>query len=221
MPPTRLRLPPASAPAHVQAAQRGQKAAGATAPEADDPLAHRYGDAEMVQSAVQTDRVWTDVAALGPELVGKPVLVRARVHTVRGKGKSAFLVLRQATATAQAVLFVDDATVSRGLVKYASALPRESIVDVEGSLAAPQAPVEGCSQSQASAGMAGCCAAGRGERRCCRHASTVLTGLLLPLPFYPARPQLRLLHPTTHNPPAGGAARDGHLVRVARRAAAL
>jgi hypothetical protein len=29
------------------------------------------------------------------------VLVRGRVHTVRGKGKSAFLVLRQRTATVQ------------------------------------------------------------------------------------------------------------------------
>ena len=39
---------------------------------------------------------------------------------------------------------------SQGMVKYASALPRESIVDVEGKLAAPAAPVEGCSQSQVS-----------------------------------------------------------------------
>lgn len=38
------------------------------------------------------------------------------------------------------------------MVKYASALPRESIVDVEGKLVAPAAPVEGCSQSQVWAG---------------------------------------------------------------------
>lgn len=102
-----------------------------------------------MQSAFQTDRVWTDVTALGPEKVGQSVLLRARVHTVRGKGKTAFLVLRQATSTVQAALFVDDVTVSKGMVKYASALSRESIVDVEGLVAAPQAPVEGCSQSQA------------------------------------------------------------------------
>lgn len=40
------------------------------------------------------------------------------------------------------------AACAQGMVKYASALPRESIVDVEGKLAAPAAPVEGCSQSQ-------------------------------------------------------------------------
>lgn len=34
------------------------------------------------------------------------------------------------------------------MVKYASALPRESIVDVEATVAAPQAPIEACSQSQ-------------------------------------------------------------------------
>ena len=34
------------------------------------------------------------------------------------------------------------------MVKYASALPRESIVDVEGTLAAPEAPIVGCSQSE-------------------------------------------------------------------------
>ena len=34
--------------------------------------------------------------------IARQVLVRARVHTVRGKGKSAFVVLRQRTATVQA-----------------------------------------------------------------------------------------------------------------------
>lgn len=132
----------------MQAAQRGQKQAPATEPDADDPLASHYGDTELVQSAVLTGRAWTDVGALTPELAGQPVLVRARVHTVRGKGKSAFLVLRQATATVQATLFVDDVNVSKGMVKYASAIPRESIVDVEGRVTTPQAPIEACSQSQ-------------------------------------------------------------------------
>lgn len=62
---------------------------------------------------VQTERVWSDVASLTPDRVGQSVLVRARVHNVRGKGKSCFLVLRQATATVQAAMFVDDQTVSK------------------------------------------------------------------------------------------------------------
>ncbi|KAI3429721.1 hypothetical protein D9Q98_010037 [Chlorella vulgaris] len=132
----------------ARAAQRGQKQSSALEPEADDPLAAHYGDPELVQSQAQTERVWTDVADLTPKLDGQTVLVRARVHTVRGKGKSAFLVLRQATATVQAVLFVDDVTVSKGMVKYASAIPRESIVDLEGRVVLPQAPIEACSQTQ-------------------------------------------------------------------------
>ncbi len=50
----------------------------------------------------------------------------------------------------QAVLFVDDVNVSKGLVKYAAAIPRESIVDVEGVIDSPEQPVEACSQSLVS-----------------------------------------------------------------------
>lgn len=55
------------------------------------------------------------------------MLVRGRLQAVRGKGKSAFLVLRQPAtgATVQAILFVDDRTVSK--VRPAPrALPRPS-----------------------------------------------------------------------------------------------
>lgn len=101
----------------------------------------------MVQSREITGKVWTPVSALTPELAGKKVLVRGRVHTVRGKGKSAFIVIRQQTATVQAVLFVDDATVSKGMVKYATNIPKESIVDIAGEVVIPEAPVDSCSQS--------------------------------------------------------------------------
>jgi aspartyl-tRNA synthetase len=47
----------------------------------------------------------------------------------------------------QLVLFSDDVTVSRNMVKYASNLPRESVVDVEGVVTVPSTPVSGCTQS--------------------------------------------------------------------------
>ncbi|GAB4822582.1 hypothetical protein N2152v2_009628 [Parachlorella kessleri] len=131
----------------ARAAQRGQKQAVSTQADPDDPLKDHYGDVELVQSQLVTDRKWTEVLQLTPELKGQQVLVRARVHAVRGKGKSAFLVLRQQFSTVQAVLFVDDVNVSKGLVKYAAAIPRESIVDVEGVIDSPEQPVEACSQS--------------------------------------------------------------------------
>lgn len=75
------------------------------------------------------------------------VTIRARLQTSRGKGKSAFLVLRENNTTAQAVLFVDNQTVSKGMVKYASAISKESIVDVTGVVSKPAEPIASCSQS--------------------------------------------------------------------------
>lgn len=167
-------------PCFAQAAARGKKTAAVTEADPDDPLASQYGDLPMVQSVEVTDKKWTAVSNLTTELENTEVsallhlvkykerrmlvvlwpiashlsllqvLVRARLHAVRGKGKSAFLVLRQQLATVQAVLFVDDTTVSKGMVKYASAIPRESIVDITGIVAKPNVPVEGCSQSEVS-----------------------------------------------------------------------
>ncbi|KXZ44846.1 hypothetical protein GPECTOR_61g799 [Gonium pectorale] len=129
-----------------RAAQRGVKAAIMTQPDPEDPLKDRYGDSPRVQSREQSGRVWTQVEALSKELSEQTVLVRARIHNTRGKGKSAFLVLRQRTATVQAILFADDVTVSKGMVKYATQISKESIVDVEGIVKVPENPIEGCSQ---------------------------------------------------------------------------
>jgi len=141
-------------------AQRGVKQAPPTEADPDDPLCAKYGDAPLVQSRLPlSGRVWAPLGALTPELAAasgpdaaadpaaRTVLVRARLAAVRGKGKSAFLVLRQRTETIQAVLFADDATVSRAMVRYACAIPKESIVDVEGVLVPSLEPVASCTQS--------------------------------------------------------------------------
>lgn len=39
---------------------------------------------------------------------------------------------------------------TQGMVKYASLIPRESIVDVEGVVAVAPGPVESCTQSEVS-----------------------------------------------------------------------
>ena len=68
-----------------------------------DPLlvAGKYGPAPRVQSQAVTGKVWTEVGALTAARAGEAVLVRGRVHAVRGKGKSAFLVLREKGCTVQ------------------------------------------------------------------------------------------------------------------------
>ncbi|MEW5296938.1 MAG: hypothetical protein WDW36_000183 [Sanguina aurantia] len=107
-----------------------------------------YGDHALIQSSEVTNRKWTDVHTLTAASQGEKVLLRGRVHAVRGKGKSAFLVIRQRTSTLQVVMFANDTTISKGMVKYASALTKESIIDVEGVIVCPERPVESCSQTE-------------------------------------------------------------------------
>ncbi|MEW5315913.1 MAG: hypothetical protein WDW38_007311 [Sanguina aurantia] len=131
-----------------RAAARGVKQVVVTQPEESDPLASMYGDHALIQSSEVTNRKWTDVHTLTAASQGEKVLLRGRVHAVRGKGKSAFLVIRQRTSTLQVVMFANDTTISKGMVKYASALTKESIIDVEGVIVCPERPVESCSQTE-------------------------------------------------------------------------
>lgn len=132
----------------ANAAARGQKQAAPTQPDENDPLKDKYGDAERIQSQQITKRKWTRVEALDKSAENQTVLLRGRVATVRGKGKSCFIVLRQRTATVQVVLFTNDTTISKGMVKYASNLSRESIIDVEGTISVPKESIVACTQSQ-------------------------------------------------------------------------
>ena len=113
-----------------------------------DPLADRYGDAPLIQSQARSGKVWTNVRDVDASKQYQTVTLRGRVHNVRGKGKGAFLILRQQTATIQCVFFVDDVRVSKGMVKYVSNLTKESVVDVQGLVCKPDAPVASCTQSE-------------------------------------------------------------------------
>merc|ERR1712168_705700 len=79
---------------------------------------------------------------LGKDLANQTVLIRARLHTSRGKGKQAFFVLRNRDESVQCVLSVGE-KVSKQMVKFACSISKESIVDVEGKVSA--AEVESCS----------------------------------------------------------------------------
>lgn len=87
--------------------------------------------------------------SLSESEAGATVLVRARVDTVRGGGKSCFMVLRQQTSTIQLVVMADEEgrKCSRTMVKFAAALTKESVVDVEAEISIPEKPVESCSVS--------------------------------------------------------------------------
>lgn len=53
-------------------------------------------------------------------------------------------------AAVQAVMFADDVKVSKGMVKYACGIPKESIVDVGGILTCPEAKIESATQKDVS-----------------------------------------------------------------------
>jgi len=92
-----------------------------------------YGKLPLNQSQTRPRRPHIQIAALSPALVGKTVLFRARVHTLRAQGnKMVFLNLRQRTDSVQAVLVVTPGKVSKQMVKWAAGLGDESIVLVEG-----------------------------------------------------------------------------------------
>jgi hypothetical protein len=53
-------------------------------------------------------------------------------------------------ACCQAVMFADDTTVSKTMVKYACGITKESIVDVEGTVAVPAQPIDSATQKNVS-----------------------------------------------------------------------
>ncbi|KAF7830211.1 aspartate--tRNA ligase 2, cytoplasmic [Senna tora] len=136
--------------------RRRQEAALASATSAlsvdsgEDPLAANYGDVPLLelQSKTAADiNVWTKVEALNNALEKKSVLIRGRAQTIRAVGKKmAFIVIRENGFTAQCVVQVHPDHVSPQMVKYATALSRESIVDIEGVVSVPDTAIKGASQ---------------------------------------------------------------------------
>lgn len=112
--------------------------------EEEDPLAANYGDValENLQSKERSGRGWSKVGDIAGDVAGQTVLVRGRVHTVRGKGSLAFFVVRETGYTVQCVAQLKDKVVSKGMIKFVTKLNKESIVDVEGVVVVPAKPVE-------------------------------------------------------------------------------
>jgi len=122
-----------------QKREAGSKAAAASGPDSN------FGEAPLIVSKFISDRTWTRLEDLGRALVGKRVLVRARLHGSRLQGNGCFLTLRQTFRTVQAVLFKSD-SISKEMVKFAGAIPKESFVDVLGTLTAAPTPIESTTQ---------------------------------------------------------------------------
>ncbi|KAG6408220.1 hypothetical protein SASPL_131224 [Salvia splendens] len=116
---------------------------------ADDPLAANYGEIPLndLQSKELPAAVWTPVKDLTEDLKDKSVLIQGHAQAIRAVGKKmAFLVVREECFTVQCVLTVAPDLVSPQMVKFATGLSRESIVDIEGIVSVPSQPITGASQ---------------------------------------------------------------------------
>ncbi|CAH9106872.1 unnamed protein product [Cuscuta europaea] len=142
--------------AKMERQRRRQEAAAAAASVAAismddtaDPLAANYGDIPLdeLKSKAVTGRKWTDIGALTADLKGNCVLIRGRAQAIRVVGKKmAFIVVRKRGFTVQCVLAVESDLVSLQMVKYATCLSKESIVDIEGVVTIPKEQIKGATQ---------------------------------------------------------------------------
>ncbi len=112
----------------------------------EDPLKDNYGDIPLIQSQDKTDRTWIAVRHIDESQVGKEILVRARLHSSRVKGKIGFLVLREKFSDIQAVISEAEGQVSRKMLKWVGGLSKESIVDVLGEVKKPEQEIQSCTQ---------------------------------------------------------------------------
>ncbi|KAL3826483.1 hypothetical protein ACHAXA_004320 [Cyclostephanos tholiformis] len=118
---------------------------------AGEDWSHVFGDAPMVQSTTKS-RTWTRIGNLGKDMEGREVLVRGFLHASRGVGKGSFVVVRSSLYTVQCVAFEKKGGEAGGgippaMIKFMTAVPAESVVDVCGILTVPENAVEGATQS--------------------------------------------------------------------------
>jgi nondiscriminating aspartyl-tRNA synthetase len=110
----------------------------------------KMGDMSMIVSRSRTGREFANIADLeNSEMhsAGSKVWLRGRLHSIRVKGGSCFLVLRQDSFdTVQALFFKDkeDPEGSKKMIQYLKTLTVESIIDLEGSVVT-DANVKSCS----------------------------------------------------------------------------
>ena len=100
-----------------------------------------YGDYGIIDSRVITDKSWCDVGSLR---AGGATWVRGHVQNVRMAGKMCFMLIRQSHATVQAVLF-QSKDVTKEMVAFAGSIPKESVIDIYGVIAAPKDPIASAS----------------------------------------------------------------------------
>jgi len=110
-------------------------------PDDENNFSDLYGDSPMVQSSVISDKVYHQISKLSEKVAGEKFWVRGRVATSRAVGKGCFLLLRQSISSVQAVLF-QGKMVPKQMVKYATSITLESVIDVYAEATVPDTPIQ-------------------------------------------------------------------------------
>jgi len=117
--------------AEKKAERKAQQDADSEAQQGEDYSKDRYGNLPLIQSKEKTGRVWTEVMDLDLSKKGERALVRGRLHTSRGTGKQCFIMVRERQFSVQVLVAVNE-NISKQMVKFATNITKESIIDVEG-----------------------------------------------------------------------------------------
>ncbi|KAJ2857623.1 aspartate--tRNA ligase dps1 [Coemansia erecta] len=129
----------------LEAAERAAREANEV-----DYAKDNYGMAKMNMSQEQTNTKWTEIKNLNAAMAGETVYIQARVQTSRPvSAKMCFLVLREGTATAQALLLTNKDSISKQMVKFANSIPSESIVSIVATVTQPGEPIKSCTVGDA------------------------------------------------------------------------
>ncbi|KAI3626296.1 hypothetical protein CBS9595_001657 [Malassezia furfur] len=111
-----------------------------------DFATENYGTLPMNQSQERKNVQLFSIADISPEKDGEQVTLHARLQTSRApSAKLAFFTLRQNLNCVQATLAQAPEKVSRQMVKWATSITPESIVQVEGTITKVPKPIESAS----------------------------------------------------------------------------
>ncbi|KAL4983519.1 hypothetical protein BDW68DRAFT_33561 [Aspergillus falconensis] len=105
----------------------------------------RYGELPLVQSSTRKREKRLDFDTITADMVGQQVFFQARLHIIRRmSARLVFLVFRQQLSTFQGVLHEEPGVKSIAMIQWAEHLKTGSIVQVRGTIKAPDVPVLGC-----------------------------------------------------------------------------
>ena len=132
------RINPKEARKAERAAQlAAEQAAKAQQESEDDYSKHLYGHINSQRGSMHGKKVFTSLNTLvtrTSEYLSKQVTIRAHLHGVRGTGKNAFLILRQTINMIQAIASFDDKTISKPMIKFIANIPKDSLVEIKGTI---------------------------------------------------------------------------------------